>query len=222
MWRIIRTLDRLQDSGDVLHQRPLRGTHPDSVRQIVKSGHDVGGHNYTQDALLAYMEPDEERATIRACLDLLGTRPASGRPAGSARSSPSPSTRSTSWRRKSSPGTPTSTYTDLPIRLDTRHGPIGAVPNSDFTDNRVLRSSPRDLWDVYKGTFDYLQRTEPMSLLVLTLHCHFGGRPMITSVFEEVVRYLQQHPDVWFARHEELGRWALAQKDEHSYQHRFF
>ena len=48
------------------------------------------------------------------------------------------------------------TYTDLPIRLDTKHGPIAAVPNSDFTDNRVLRSSPRDLWDVYKGTFDYL------------------------------------------------------------------
>ena len=86
------------------------------------------------------------------------------------------------------------TYIDLPHRVETKHGPIAAVPNSDFTDNRVLRSSPRDLWDVYKGTFDHLYRTEPMSLLVLTLHCHFGGRPMITSVFEEVVRYVQQHP----------------------------
>ena len=87
----------------------------------------------------------------------------------------------------------------------------------------MLRSSPRDLWDVYKGTFDHLHRTEPMSLLVLTLHCHFGGRPMITSVFEEVIRYFQQYPDVWFARHEELGRWALEAKPaEHSYQSRFF
>jgi hypothetical protein len=62
-----------------------------------------------------------------------------------------------------------------------------------------------------------------MSMLVLTLHCHFGGRPMITSVFEEVVHYFKQQPDVWFARHEELARWALDQNvEEHNYQSRYF
>jgi hypothetical protein len=46
---------------------------------------------------------------------------------------------------------------------------------------------------------------------------------MITSVFEEIIRYVQQYPDVWFARHEELGRWALEAKPaEHTYQSRFF
>jgi allantoinase len=60
-------------------------------------------------------------------------------------------------------------------------------------------------------------------MLVLTLHCHFGGRPMITAAFEEVVRYLKQFPDVWFARHEELARWAMdANMPEHTYQERFF
>ena len=44
-----------------------------------------------------------------------------------------------------------------------------------------------------------------------------------TTVFEEIIRYFQQYPDVWFARHEELGRWALEAKPaEHSYQSRFF
>ena len=51
----------------------------DSVKQIVKSGHDIGGHNYTQDALLNYMEPEQERATIKKCIDILeetsGKRP---------------------------------------------------------------------------------------------------------------------------------------------------
>jgi hypothetical protein len=97
------------------------------------------------------------------------------------------------------------------------------VPNSDFTDNRVLRSSPHDLYDVYKNTFDYLYQTEPMSMLVLTLHCHFGGRPMITSVFEQIIRYIRGFPNVWFTRHEELGRWALdSDTDDHPYQVRFF
>ena len=40
-------------------------------------------------------------------------------------------------------------------------GPIVHIPASDFTDNRVLRSSPMDLWDVYKETFDYLYLREP-------------------------------------------------------------
>jgi peptidoglycan/xylan/chitin deacetylase (PgdA/CDA1 family) len=223
VWRVIRTLDRLQIPGTFFTNARCAELYPDTVKQIVKSGHDVGGHNYTQDALLAYMNPDEEQTTIRTCLDIL-TDKAGKRPTGWL-SSVLAFTEHTvdflaaeklSWHADV-------TYIDLPHRIKTKHGVIAAVPNSDFTDNRVLRSSPRDLWDVYKGTFDYLHKNEPMSLLCLTLHCHFGGRPMIISVFEEIVNYLKQHPDVWFARHEELGRWALEAKvDEHTYQSRYF
>jgi hypothetical protein len=42
-------------------------------------------------------------------------------------------------------------------------------------------------------------------------------------VLQEVLQYISRFPDVWFARHEELGRWALAADvDEHSYASRFF
>jgi peptidoglycan-N-acetylglucosamine deacetylase len=222
VWRIIRTLDRLQVPATFFTNARCAELYPDTVKQIVKSGHDVGGHNYTQDALLAYMEPAEERATIKKCLDILADT-AGKRPTGWL-SSVLAFTQHTvdflaaenlSWHADV-------TYTDLPIKLETKNGAIAAVPNSDFTDNRVLRSSPRDLWDVHKGTYEYLRDNEPMSLLVLTLHCHFGGRPMITAVFEDIVKYLKQQPDVWFARHEELGRWALTQTSEHSYKERFF
>jgi peptidoglycan/xylan/chitin deacetylase (PgdA/CDA1 family) len=223
VWRIIRLLDRLQIPATFFVNARCAELYPDSVKQIVKSGHDVGGHNYTQDGLLAYMAPDEERATIRKCLDLLGDK-SGKRPTGWLSAVLAFTEHTVDFLAAEKLGWHADvTYIDLPHRLETKHGPIAAVPNSDFTDNRVLRSSPRDLWDVYKGTFDHLHRTEPMSLLVLTLHCHFGGRPMITSVFGEIIRYFQQYPDVWFARHEELGRWALEAKPaEHSYQSRFF
>jgi len=222
VWRIIRTLDRLQIPATFFTNARCAELYPDSMKQIVKSGHDTAGHNYTQDALLAYMDPEAEHATIKKCLEILGDRTGKS-PTGwlssvlafTEHTVDLLATEKLSWHADV-------TYTDLPIRLETKHGPFAAVPSSDFTDNRVLRSSPRDLWDVYKGTFDYLQHHEPMSLLVLTLHCHFGGRPMIISVFQEIVKYLQRQPDVWFARHEELGRWALAQAHDHSYQNRFF
>ena len=49
------------------------------------------------------------------------------------------------------------TYADLPIKIHTPHGTIAGVPTTDFSDNRVLRADPRDLYDAYKGTFDYLR-----------------------------------------------------------------
>ena len=61
--------------------------------------------------------------------------------------------------------------------------------------------SPRQYYDVYRDTF------EPMSLMVMTVHCHFGGRPLMASVFNELPGCFGQFSDVWFARHRELAQW---------------
>src|SRR5262249_10218939 len=111
----------------------------------------------------------------------------------------------------------------LPTKLPTPRGVFAGVPTTDFSDNRVMRASPRDLFDVYKGTFDYLHQNEPMALMVFVIHCQFGGRPLITAVLQETLKYIGQFPGVWVAPPEELARWALAADvDEHSYQSRFF
>ena len=82
---------------------------------------------------------------------------------------------------------------------------------------------PRQYYDVYRDTFDYLYDNEPMSLMVMTVHCHFGGRPLMASVFNELLGYFGQFPDVWFARHRELAQWALdSEFDEVTYAQRFF
>ena len=107
--------------------------------------------------------------------------------------------------------------------MRTPHGVIAGVPTTDFSDNRVMRASPRDLYDVYKGTFDYLVENEPMGLLVFVIHCQFGGRPLITAALQDVLKYIARSRHVWFARHEELAAWALAQDtDEQTYGARFF
>ena len=85
------------------------------------------------------------------------------------------------------------------------------------------RANPRDLYQAHKGTFEYLVENEPMGLLVLVIHCQFGGRPLIAAVLNELLAEFARSGDVWFARHEELARWALdADVDEHSYRSRFF
>ena len=88
-----------------------------------------------------------------------------------------------------------------------------ALAHSDFTDNRTLRSSPRDFYNVYKDTFDYLYRYEAPSLINLTVHAHFGGRPLMSAMLHELLRYMRGYPDVWFARHDEVARWTIEQAE---------
>jgi len=59
--------------------------------------------------------------------------------------------------------------------------------------------------------------------MTLVIHCQFGGRPLITSVLQELLEKMKKAPGVWFARHDELAQWALKTNiDEHTYRGRFF
>jgi peptidoglycan/xylan/chitin deacetylase (PgdA/CDA1 family) len=211
IWRIVNTLDRLGVPATVMANSRCVEEFPEAMQQIVRSGHDLAGHAYTQDGLLTYMTVDEQREVIKKSLDQLETV-AGKRPTG--------------WLSPVLAFTPETpgllaeaglkwhadvTYTDMPYLQETENGPIAAVMASDFTDNRVLRASPRDFIDVYKGTFDFLYNNEPGGLVVISMHAHFGGRSMMTAAYDEIIRYFKTFPDVWFARHEELGDWAHKQ-----------
>jgi peptidoglycan/xylan/chitin deacetylase (PgdA/CDA1 family) len=223
VWRLIRMLNRLQIPGTFFTNGRCAEDYPEAVKQIVKSGHDLAGHAYVQDHPLAYMSLDEQQKTIRRSVDLLeacGGKKVTGW--GSPVVAFTPETAGF-LAQAGLKWTCDVTYADLPIRIHTPHGVIAGVPTTDFSDNRVMRASPRDLFDAYKGTFDYLSENEPMALMVLVIHCQFGGRPLMTAMVQEILRYVGKSPDVWFARHEELANWALASgRDEHTYRDRYF
>src|SRR5438132_13913328 len=69
VWRIIELLMRNRLRGTFCINAKCAELYPDAVAQIVKSGHDVAGHGYLQDELLAYMAPAQEQSCIRRCLD---------------------------------------------------------------------------------------------------------------------------------------------------------
>jgi peptidoglycan/xylan/chitin deacetylase (PgdA/CDA1 family) len=209
VWRIIELMSRNKMRGTFCVNARCAELYPDAVAQIVKSGHDVAGHGYLQDQLLAYMTPEEERTTIRRCLELL-EKVSGQRPAGWI----SPVLAYTEHTRRFLIEEKLLWHgdgrdSDLPNVVETSGGSIVHIPASDFTDNRVLRASPMDLWDVYKETFDYLYWNEPPALLALSMHCHFGGRPLISAIVEKILKYMAQYPDVWFASYGEIARWAL-------------
>ena len=58
------------------------------------------------------------------------------------------------------------------------------------------------------------QWLEAPAYIGLTLHCHFGGRPLVCAVFDKILKHMAQFPDVWFASHGEIARWVLDEKIE--------
>lgn len=207
IWRLLRIMDRHAIKGTVCANVKSIELHPQAMRRALDAGHEIAAHSYTQDKLMAYMTPDEELANIRHCVDVF-KRQLGHTPAGWL----SPVVASTDhtaellcqegflWHGDYNDS-------DLPRVITTSAGRIVALPHTDFADNRVLRQSPTDYFDAYKSTFDYLYKDEPQSLINLTLHCQFGGRPLIASMFDRILSYFRQFPDVWFPRHDELATW---------------
>jgi peptidoglycan/xylan/chitin deacetylase (PgdA/CDA1 family) len=223
IWRIVRTLDDCHMRGSVFANARAAEIYPDAFKQIVRSGHVVEGHGYAQDQYFLEMTPEVQRATIRKVLDIL-ERVSGSRPEGWA-------TPVYGWNEHTfdllvQEGV--KWYADaldnsLPRREKTASGMLVALPWSEFVDNRVLRASPRDYYDVYKDSFDYLYAHEPAGLLHIAIHAHFGGRPLITAQFRKLLRYFAEFGDVWFPTHRELIKYFSGQNiDKLPYSQRFF
>jgi allantoinase len=209
IWRLMRLFDEFKLKATVCANAKSIERFPEAAKELTRRGHEIAGHSYTQDMFLPYFKPDEERALIRKCSSIIET--ISGqRPVGWASPRMTPSEHTARilaeegflWHGDYHD-------TDLPYIVDTGAGKLAALAHSDFTDNRVLRGSPRDFFDVYKDTFDFLYHNEPGALLNLTVHAHFGARPPLAAMVHEALKYMRGHKDVWFARHDELSRHVL-------------
>lgn len=223
IWRILRTLDRCNTRAAIFANARAAALYPEAIKQIARAGHLVEGHGYAQDQYFLEMTPEQQQATIRKTLDILEAASGS-RPEGWA-------TPVYGWDdhtfelllREGVKWYADALDVSLPRRQATQRGTIIGLPWCEFVDNRVLRASPRDFYDVYKDTFDYLYAHEPGGLLHLAVHSHFGGRPLITAQFHKLLRYFAEFGDVWFPTHRELIRHFADQKlDEVPYSQRFF
>jgi peptidoglycan/xylan/chitin deacetylase (PgdA/CDA1 family) len=210
IWRFMRIFNENDIKATVCLNAKAAEVFPEAVKELQSGGHEIAGHSYTQDLVLPYLSAGEEREVIQRCKRIIesavGTAPVgwfSPVAAPTVHTANLLSEEGFLWHGDYNDA-------DLPYVRETTHGKLVALAHSDFTDNRTLRSSPRDFYNVYKDTFDYLYNHEAPSLINLTVHTHFGGRPLMSAMLYELLRYMKGFPDVWFARHDEVARWTLA------------
>jgi allantoinase len=223
VWRLMKILDENKVPATFVANARSMELHPGAVAQMVKSGHEIAAHSYTQDTILAYLSPDEEKALIARCSQIF--RDMVGAPPKGWLSPVVSPTAETEGLLAEAGFLWYGDYNnlDLPCRVKTPKGTLVAIPHTDFADHRVLRGNPRDWYDVYRDTFDYLHRNEPTSYLNLTVHCHFGGRPLMAAMVDKILKYIRGFPDVWIVRHDELAQWVMDNRiDEWTNEQRFF
>jgi peptidoglycan/xylan/chitin deacetylase (PgdA/CDA1 family) len=213
IWRFMRIFEDVEIAATVCLNARCAELFPEAVKELHKRGHEIAGHSYTQDLVLPYVSPAEEHEIIQRCkriiMDAVGSAPVgwfSPVAAPTEHTAKFLAAENFIWHGDYND-------TDLPYIIETSSGRLVALAHSDFTDNRTLRSSPRDFYNVYKDTFDYLYRYEAPSLINLTVHAHFGGRPLMSAMLHELLRYMRGYPDVWFARHDEVARWTIEQAE---------
>jgi len=212
IWRFMRILDDTGIKATVCLNAKCAELFPEAVKELHKRGHEIAGHSYTQDLVLPYLSPPEEKEVIQRCKRII-TNTVGAQPVGWFSPVAAPTAHTAGflaeegfiWHGDYNDS-------DLPYLFESPKGKLVAIAHSDFTDNRTLRSSPRDFYNVYKDTFDYLHKHEAPSLINLTVHAHFGGRPLMSAMLHELLVYMKSFPDVWFARHDEVARWVLAQE----------
>ena len=223
VWRLIKILDDNKVPGTFVANARALELAPAAAKQVIKSGHEIAAHSYTQDALLAYLNPKEEKALIERCIDI-HRKITGSRPKGWLSPVVSPTALTEGYIAESGfLWYGDYNNLDLPCRVKTRKGTIVALPHTDFADHRALRLNTRDWFEVYKDTFDYLYANEPTSYLNITVHCHFGGRPLMAAQVDAILKYIKRFPDVWIVRHDELAQWIIDNDvDEWTNQKRFF
>ena len=223
VWRLLKILNENQTPSTFVANAYSMELAPKAVECMLKSGHEIAAHSYTQDALMAYLSSDEEREIIAKCIGVF-KKHTGALPKGWLSPVLAPTAHTEEliaeagflWYGDYN-------HIDLPFCVETQKGTLVAMPHSDFADHRVLRGNPRDWYDVYKDTFDYLYDNEPTSYLNITMHCHFGGRPLMAAQVDRILKYIKGFPNVWLVRHDELAEWIKSNKiAEWTNEQRFF
>jgi len=209
IWRLMRMFEKFGVKATICANAKSLERFPEAARELGRQGHEIAGHSYTQNMFLPYMNEEEERALIHRCAGII-EETTGFKMVGWASPRMTPTVHTARFLAEAGCLWHGDYHdTDLPYIVTEGGKKIVALPHSEFTDNRVMRGSPKDFFDVYKGMFDYLYENEPGAQINLTLHSHFGARPPIAAMLNEIIKYYQEHEGVWFARHDEMARHVL-------------
>lgn len=183
---------------------------PELLKRIDADGHFVGAHSWMQNDLPVYQERDVEEASLQKGKalfeDVIGKAP---KGFSSPRGTCSPNTTELlvengfTWHIDHF-------NTDLPYLIETKAGPLAAVPfTMEINDLPIYMrygNPPQVYSETLKRIVDrYESIGSPPAVLDITAHAHVFGRPYGAIEFREAIATVKDLDWVWMTTHEELA-----------------
>jgi peptidoglycan/xylan/chitin deacetylase (PgdA/CDA1 family) len=216
-WRLLALLDAYGIKSHISTNGLAAERYPDFLATAVKEGHEIVGHGWANDRLFATMEADAEREDIKRTTEAI-VAAAGSAPMGWACPGASPSSRTLGllcdagykWSGDDASD-------DIPFVQEVGGSSMVILPqtNAQHNDMQIFlgpRNAPSIIWEGFKESFDQLYRegTEGMvGWTEIILHCHIGGRPVLSGTIKKCLDYVKSHSDVWCTTRNEIAQWAI-------------
>ncbi|WP_454253237.1 allantoinase PuuE [Pseudomonas sp. Marseille-Q7302] len=213
VWRILELFAKHQVPLTVFAVAMAAERHPEVIRAMVQSGHEICSHGYRW-IDYQYMDEAEERAHLQRAIEIL-TKLTGERPLGWYTGRTGPNTRRLVmeeggflydsdtydddlpyWEPTAPAGKP---HLVIPYTLDTN--------DMRFTQVQGFHTAEQ-FFQYLKDAFDILYEegaTAP-KMLSIGLHCRLIGRPGRLVGLKRFLEYAQSHERVWFARRVDIAR----------------
>jgi len=189
--------------------------HPDIAREIVRRGHEAAAHGRTWESTFALSREDEKK-NISDGAEII-ERVTGFHPIG--------------WNANALRNSPNTleilqelgflyhiddVSRDEPFINVLPKGSLVTVPYSvnlnDFQNAFPGRYSPPSYEQVLKDQFDqlYEEGDKRRRMMLICTHDRMCGMPAAVRMLDRVLQYVRSKEGVWFARKDEIARWAIA------------
>ncbi len=215
MPRIMKMLERRGIRASAFINAQVADVYPALAEAVVAAQWELVGHSWFQRSL---KQSDDEAAEIRRCLDRLealdGRRPRAWLGAGMGETLETPDLLRESgimflhdWL-----------LDDLPCWMQTKHGPMVAMPYTfelnDVVNHAVQHGSSDEMLKRLVATLAIFEREiaeegQPR-IVTLGLHPHIIGVPHIAYHFERALDLMMARNDAIFMTSSEIGDWFIA------------
>lgn len=210
-WRLLDILGRAKARAVFYVSGIVAERYPDLMRAIVRAGHVVAAHGWSQHVIPAYQTEEEERRDLERCMTVLkhsSGQEVSGwlspRCTASTRTSDLLAAAGFEWHADFFDE-------DLPSRRNTRSGPITTVPFTMEVNDMPLYVRYGSEPEAFTRTLERIVAGWPRlgrhpGCLDITVHAHVFGRPMGAIEFINSLDVVRRHAEwAWLTDHSALA-----------------
>jgi len=213
IWEVLESLEKLEVKATLHFPGVTVEAYPHVIEAVAKAGHEVAALGYRYEPHWDFNEAEERKNIERAIAAIEGVT--NKRPKGWRTPQARPSLYTLQLLGELGFVWDSSLHNDeIPYRMEFDEGSLIEIPFNHVTDYRTYYVPPpsppaHKLFSVWEDELDvlYKESERERSMLTLSLHPAFFGRPGELDTLEQFIAKIKQLEGTWFATCSDVAVW---------------